>query len=96
MKRYATLLLLALTALACTPAPKGWTLAWTEDFDGPALQEANWTRVEHGQSDWNDMMSLRSDLVRIEDGQLVLLGKVKTGSEIIHRISLRFVQGQSL
>ena len=80
MKRYAALLLLVLAALACTPAPKGWTLAWTEDFDGPALQEANWTRVEKGTADWDDMMSLRSDLVRIEDGQLVLLGKVNDGT----------------
>ena len=80
MKQYAALLLLAMTALACTRSPRGWTLVWTEDFDGPTLQETNWTRVEHGQSDWNDMMSLRSDLVRIEDGQLVLLGKVNDGT----------------
>ena len=80
MKQYVALLLLALTALACTPSPKGWTLAWTEDFDGPTLQESTWTRVEKGTANWDDMMSLRSDLVRIEDGQLVLLGKVNDGT----------------
>lgn len=53
-----------------------WKLVWMDDFDGPVLDTAAWTRVPRGQSDWNNTMSLREDLVRFEDGQLVLVGKV--------------------
>lgn len=54
---------------------KTWTLVWEENFDGPAIDTSVWTRVPQGESDWNDMMSLREDLAFIEDGALVLLGK---------------------
>ena len=53
-----------------------WQLVWMDDFDGPALDTAAWTRVPRGGSDWNNTMSLREDLVRFEDGQIVLTGKV--------------------
>ena len=53
-----------------------WKLVWMDDFDGPVLDTAAWTRIPRGQSDWNNTMSLREDLVRFEDGQLVLVGKV--------------------
>ena len=53
-----------------------WELVWTEDFNGSTIDENVWTRVDHGPSDWNRMMSLRDDLAYVEDGQLVLLGKV--------------------
>ena len=67
-----------------------WSLVWTEDFNGPEIDETVWSRVEKGRSDWNDMMSLRSDLAFIEDGQLVLLGKVNDGSS---DDTTRFVTG---
>ena len=53
-----------------------WELVWTEDFNGSEIDENVWTRVGHGPSDWNRMMSLRDGLAFVEDGQLVLLGKV--------------------
>lgn len=59
---------------------EGWTLVWTEDFNGPAIDETVWSRVECGKSDWNNMMSLRRDLAFIEDGNLVLLGKLNDGT----------------
>ena len=71
--------LATLTMVSCSHQ-EGWTLVWTEDFNGPKIDENVWTRVEKGGSDWNDMMSLREDLAFIEDGQLVLLGKVNDGS----------------
>lgn len=60
---------------ACGQSKDGWKLVWEENFDGPEIDEAAWSRVQRGRSDWNDMMSLREDLAFIEDGQLVLMGK---------------------
>lgn len=79
MKRILLLAVLALTgALACTQKQVNdnpWNLVWEEKFDGPVLDADAWTRIPQGAHDWNDMMSLREDLVFVEDGQLVLLGK---------------------
>lgn len=61
---------------SCQGGRRTWKLAWMDDFDGPALDTAAWTRVCRGPSDWNNTMSLREDLVRFEDGQLVLRGIV--------------------
>ena len=78
MKRI--LFVIAAFVLASCSHQEGWTLVWTEDFNGPQIDETVWSRVENGKSDWNNMMSLRPDLAFIEDGQLVLLGKVNDGS----------------
>ena len=72
---------MALMAVAsCADKSDGWKLVWTEDFKGKEIDPESWTRVSKGPHDWNDMMSLREDLAYIEDGQLVLLGKVNDGS----------------
>ena len=71
---------ITLIAMVSCSHKEGWKLVWTEDFDGPQIDETVWSRVGLGPSDWNNMMSLRSDLAFIEDGQLVLLGKVNDGS----------------
>ena len=81
MKNAATLLIFSLILAGCVNnARQGWRLVWEEDFDGPMIDESVWTRIPKGINDWNDMMSLREDLAYIEDGQLVLLGKV--GNEL--------------
>ena len=74
--------LACLTALmsACASHKSGWKLVWSEDFNGKTIDEASWSRVSKGPSDWDDMMSLRSDLAYLEDGALVLLGKVNDHS----------------
>ena len=79
MNRLITVFLSLLAIASCSPKD-GWKLVWTEDFIGPEIDEAVWSRVSQGRSDWNDMMSLRPDLAFIEDGQLVLLGKNNDGS----------------
>lgn len=77
IKGIATLAaMLALTACSATVGKSEWTLVWEEDFDGPEIDTCIWSRVDKGPSDWNDMMSLRSDLAFIENGELVLLGKI--------------------
>lgn len=72
MKRIAILFLLIL--VSCGKGP--WKLEWMDDFNGTALDTTAWTRVPRGPHDWNNTMSLRKDLVRFEDGQIVLLGQV--------------------
>ena len=59
----------------CVAHQTGWKLVWTEDFKGKTIDERVWSRIGKGGSDWDDMMSLRSDLAYVEDGKLVLLGK---------------------
>lgn len=78
MKRL--LIIAAVLALVSCTHEEGWKLVWTDNFDGPAIDKNVWSRIELGKSDWNNMMSLREDLAYIEDGQLVLLGKVNDGS----------------
>ena len=78
MKRL--LLFTVLLAMVSCSHTEGWTLVWTEDFNGPAIDETVWSRVECGKSDWNNMLSLRPDLAFIEDGNLVLLGKLNDGT----------------
>ena len=51
-----------------------WTLAFTEDFNGPGLDGSLWGRIGKGWSDWDRHMSLREDLVSVSGGQLHLHG----------------------
>ena len=80
MKKWLMAILSLMAIAACSSLKGGWQLVWTENFDGPEIDEAVWSRVPQGSSDWCDMMSLRPDLAYIEDGALVLLGKNNDGS----------------
>ena len=76
MKRFYAALIGLIAIASCQDGKGPWKLAWMDDFDGPALDTAAWTRVPRGTSDWNNTMSLREDLVRFKDGQIVLTGIV--------------------
>jgi len=52
-----------------------YRLAWSDDFDGAALDAKHWNRCKKGRSDWDRHMSTRADLVKVRDGHLVLWGK---------------------
>lgn len=83
IKGFAVAIILAVAIVllsGCAVRQTGWKLIWTEDFKGKTIDETVWSRIGKGGSDWNDMMSLRPDLAYIEDGQLVLLGKVNDHS----------------
>jgi len=91
MKTKTLILLSAAVCLfGCKASAPGWSLVWTEDFNGPAIDTSTWSRVSLGPYDWNNMMSLREDLAYIENGELVLLGKVNDGSS---PDTTRFVTG---
>ena len=89
-----SLFCLLLTAMffasSCVSQHAGWKLVWQEDFKGKTIDESVWSRIHRGPSDWNDMMSLRSDLAYVENGELVLLGKVNNGTS---NDTTRFVTG---
>ena len=61
-----------------TEAPAGYPrLLWHDEFDAKTLNPKKWSRIPPpGKvfSDWNKYTSLRSDLVSLKDGCLVLTG----------------------
>ena len=79
-KKTMILWLLCLLSVSPVTGRSRWKLVWKEDFKGKTIDESVWSRVPKGPSDWDDMMFPRSDLAYIENGQLVLLGKVNDPS----------------
>ena len=86
MDRLALCLVLALVLLsACAPgspskgtpipALPGWELAWHDEFDGDAIDSANWT-YDIGAGGWGNgeaqYYTSRTENARVEDGMLVI------------------------
>lgn len=66
------------TLPACTekqPEPK-WTLVWEDEFEGTTFDEAVWSKIPRGHSDWNDQMDLNDACFEFRNGNLVLKGIV--------------------
>jgi len=71
--------LLALAAAGCAStsadAPAGWTLAWSDEFDGSQLDRTKWV-AETGGHGWGNQelqhYTGRAENVRVEDGMLVI------------------------
>ena len=80
MKRFFLLAAALVAMMACNSNKDEWKLVWSDEFDGEQIDEATWTRVPTGKDDWDDMMSLREDLAYVENGELVLMGKVNDGT----------------
>lgn len=72
----SVVVLAAMLMSSCSSQSEGWKLVWAEEFNGETIDEQSWSRIGRGLSDWDDMMSKRPDLAYIDNGQLVLLGKV--------------------
>jgi beta-glucanase (GH16 family) len=55
--------------------PTGWTLAWSDEFDGETIDPANW-KFDKGGSGWGnaelEYYTNRSENARIENGMLVI------------------------
>ena len=58
----------------------GWELVWEENFekDG-ALDEAIWSKIPRGRSDWDRHMSDYDALYDVKNGNLILRGMVNPG-----------------
>jgi len=64
---------------SCQSEP-GWKLVWEEDFgkDG-VINEAVWSKIPRGRSDWNRHMSDYDALYDVKNGDLILRGIVNPG-----------------
>lgn len=64
-----------LAAASTASAPAGWTLSWSDEFDGAALDRSKWT-FDIGGHGWGNAelqyYTDRPDNVRVAGGQLVI------------------------
>ncbi len=74
MKKILALLLGSLLA-SIAGAEIVYELAYAEHFEGTALNQELWSRIGPGTADWDKQMSIRPDLVAVNEGQLHLYGK---------------------
>lgn len=74
---------IALCMLAARPADNdGWQLVWEDDFsrDG-VIDDAVWSKIPRGRSDWSNYMSDNDVLYDVKDGNLILRGIVNPDRE---------------
>jgi beta-glucanase (GH16 family) len=65
--------------LSCQSEP-GWKLVWEEEFDTEGvIDEAVWSKIPPGPSDWNRHMSYYQPLYDVREGNLILRGMVNPG-----------------
>jgi len=58
----------------------GWKLVWEENFDKDGvIDQAVWSKIPRGRSDWNRHMSDYEPLYDVKDGNLILRGMVNPG-----------------
>jgi beta-glucanase (GH16 family) len=88
---------------ATPSAPTGWTLAWSDEFDGTALDTSKWSAVTNcGDKRNNELQCYMDANVRVSSGSLVLTlqrqsrsgfsytsGAVKTGTKFRASPSVR-------
>jgi len=64
---------------SCKSQP-GWKLVWEENFDKDGvIDEAVWSKIPRGRSDWDRHMSNYDALYDVKDGKLILRGMVNPG-----------------
>ncbi len=70
------LLHIAILILLGAPAAfaQAWELDWEENFDGPHINTAVWSKITRGSSDWDRHMSHGDSLYELRNGNLVLRG----------------------
>lgn len=68
--------LVLLFVFSCNQPVKGWQLVWEDNFDQVDgwFDEAVWTKIPRGHSDWNNYMSDYDSLFAVRDGKLILRG----------------------
>lgn len=81
MKKYNLLNLLALVILTmssgCHSNQAKWKLVWEDNFDQAGhFDEASWSKIPRGTSDWNNYMSDFDSCYAVNGGNLILRGLV--------------------
>jgi len=68
-----------LVLFSCQQEPD-WKLVWEENFEKEGvLDEAVWSKIPRGRSDWNRHMSGYDALYDVKEGNLILRGMVNPG-----------------
>ncbi len=74
-----------------TPNYGVWRLVWEEQFDKDGvIDDATWSKIPRGGSDWNKKMSDHESLYDVKSGNLILRGAVNPG---ISGDTLPFITG---
>ena len=58
-----------------------WSLVWEDEFDGPSVDDAVWSRIPRGTSSWQDTQSSDDRCYEMREGCLVLKGIVNDDLE---------------
>lgn len=81
MKTILLLLTFPALAMAAPKAPKGWKLAWNDEFDrANSIDTTKWAPCERGSSDWNNTMTRDPRCFVVKGGKLQLRGFVDPDS----------------
>lgn len=73
--------ILSLLFSVCAVSAQEWQLSWSEEFEGPELDSAVWSRTTPGNADWAKEQSPLPELVQFRDGAIVLRGIVNPDTE---------------
>jgi beta-glucanase (GH16 family) len=66
----------------CQSQSEGWKLSWEEQFDTDGvIDEAIWSKISRGSSDWDRHMSDYEPLYDVQAGNLILRGIENPGIE---------------
>ncbi|MBO5251005.1 MAG: glycoside hydrolase family 16 protein [Bacteroidaceae bacterium] len=67
---------LVATLPSCTESDKvkEWNLVWEDEFEGNIFDNAVWSKIPRGHSDWDDQMDLNDACFEMRNGNLVLKG----------------------
>lgn len=80
MKKNVIILLAGLLLpvfFSCRKSVQEWQLVWEDNFDQPdGFDQASWSKIPRGKSDWNKVMSDFDSCYAMRDGNLVLRGLV--------------------
>lgn len=73
---FATMVPLVAGAQAVVDTPSGYTLRWSDEFNGSALDEKNWNIEVNGNGGGNqELQYYRRENVSVKDGNLVLTAR---------------------
>lgn len=64
---------------------KKWQLVWQEEFSGPSLDTAKWTRIQPNKADWGRHMTDKGICYDMSGGLLYLKGMVNPDTSVDKR-----------
>lgn len=76
MRKLILMAALAATLTALASGPKGWKLAWMDDFTGEGLDTTVWSMTDRGKADWQNTQSKNPACYEISHSVLHLKGIV--------------------